>query len=71
MEALARVAGVKDVSVESDGEYSAFTLRLDADTDPGEAVMRLAVERKWVVRELTRRRATLEDVFVELTHPAN
>jgi ABC-2 type transport system ATP-binding protein len=70
-EALASVPGVKDVSVETDGEYTAFTLRLDADTDPAEAVMRLAVERKWLVRELTRRRATLEDVFVELTHPAN
>lgn len=67
-EALARVPGVKEVNVESDGDYSAFTLRLDANTDPGEEVMRLAVDRRWTVRELTRRRASLEDVFVELTH---
>jgi len=70
-EELGRVPGVKDVTVEAEGDYSAFTLRLDADADPAEAVMRLAVERKWSVRELTRRRATLEDVFVDLTHPVN
>ena len=29
---------------------------------------RLAVDRKWTLRELARRRATLEDVFVEITH---
>src|SRR5688572_2091528 len=67
-EALARLPGVKEVSVESDGDYSAFTLRLDANADPAEEVMRLAVNRHWTVRELTRRRASLEDVFVELTH---
>ena len=67
-EALARLPGVKEVSVENDGDYSAFTLRLDANADPAEEVMRLAVNRHWTVRELTRRRASLEDVFVELTH---
>jgi ABC-2 type transport system ATP-binding protein len=67
-EALAKIAGVKDVNVQLDGDYTTFTLRLDANTDPGEEVMRLAADRHWVVRELTRRRATLEDVFVELTH---
>lgn len=67
-EALGKIAGVKDVNVELDGEYTTFTLRLDANTDPGEEVMRLAADRHWAVRELTRRRATLEDVFVELTH---
>ena len=30
--------------------------------------MRLATANHWQVRELTRRRPTLEDVFVELTH---
>jgi len=34
-----------------------------------EEVFRLATDRRWAVRELTQRRATLEDVFVELTHP--
>jgi len=34
-----------------------------------EEVFQLATVRRWTVRELTQRRATLEDVFVELTHP--
>jgi ABC-2 type transport system ATP-binding protein len=65
---LLRVPGVKDVAVEKDGDYSVFQLRLEANTDPSEEVMRLAGNRHWTVREITRRRPTLEDVFVELTH---
>jgi ABC-2 type transport system ATP-binding protein len=67
-EVLAKLTGVKDVSEEKDGDYSIFHLRTDANTDPSEEVMRLATERRWGVRELMRRRPTLEDVFVELTH---
>ncbi|MHA3773453.1 ABC transporter ATP-binding protein [Verrucomicrobiota bacterium sgz303538] len=67
-EVLSRVAGVKDVTEEKDGEYSIFHLRTDANADPSEDVMRLASERHWRVRELMRRRPTLEDVFVDLTH---
>jgi ABC-2 type transport system ATP-binding protein len=33
-----------------------------------EEIFRLATARRWTVRELTQRRATLEDVFVEITH---
>ena len=67
-EALLTVPGVKDVTVEQDGEYSNFQLRLEANTDPSEEVLNLAIQKRWTVRELTRRRPTLEDVFVELTH---
>ena len=63
-----RLPGVKDVAVEPDGEYSNFTLRLEANSDPTEEVMSLAVKNHWPVRELIRKKATLEDVFVELTH---
>lgn len=66
-EKLANLPGVKGVEVERDGDYSIFRLRLDANADPSEDVMRLAMENHWPVRELQRRRATLEDVFVELT----
>jgi ABC-2 type transport system ATP-binding protein len=34
-----------------------------------EEVFRLARERHWTLRELSQRKATLEDVFVEITHP--
>lgn len=66
-ETLAKIKGVKEVSTtEADG-WTTFSLRLEAGSDPREEIYRLAVDRKWTVRELTRSRATLEDVFVEIT----
>jgi ABC-2 type transport system ATP-binding protein len=67
-DALGRLEGVREVLVEPDGDYTTFNLRLEANSDPSEEVMRLAMSRHWSVRELVRRRASLEDVFVELTH---
>jgi ABC-2 type transport system ATP-binding protein len=60
--------GVRDVAEERNGESVTYHLRTEANADPSEQVMRLAMDRRWTVRELTRRRATLEDVFVDLTH---
>jgi ABC-2 type transport system ATP-binding protein len=69
VKALSQIPGVKDVNVEpEDDGFSIFNLRLEANTDPSEAVMRLAIDRKWLVREIVRKRASLEDVFVDLTH---
>src|SRR5438067_13914918 len=64
---LSKIAGVKDVTVESSDGWKTFLMRVEAGTDLREEVYRLAADRRWMVRELTRRRATLEDVFVELT----
>ena len=64
---IGKLAGVKEVTVESEEGWSVFTLRTDSRTDPREELWRLATDRHWTVRELSRRRATLEDVFVELT----
>ena len=50
------------------GEYRSFLLRVEANADPRAEIYRLAVDRRWTLRELARRRATLEDVFVEITH---
>jgi ABC-2 type transport system ATP-binding protein len=66
-DALNRIPGVKDVTEARDGDWSAFTLRLDANSSPGEQIMKLAAERHWNIRELHQKRATLEDVFAELT----
>jgi ABC-2 type transport system ATP-binding protein len=41
---------------------------VESGVDVREEVFRLATQRHWSVRELTQRRATLEDVFVEITH---
>ena len=49
------------------GKFS--RLRVEAETDVREEVYRLASERHWTLRELSQRKATLEDVFVEITHP--
>jgi ABC-2 type transport system ATP-binding protein len=67
-EELKRVPGVKDVSVSRDGDWQVFSLRADAEADVRPEVFRLASDRRWTVRELSQRRATLEDVFVEITH---
>ena len=67
-EDLLKIPGVKDVTTETDGEFTNFQLKLEANADPSEEVMRLAIDRRWTVREMMRRRPSLEDVFVELTH---
>jgi gliding motility-associated transport system ATP-binding protein len=67
-EELRRIPGVKDVSVSRDGDWQVFSLRADAEADVRPEVFRLASNRRWTVRELSQRRATLEDVFVEITH---
>jgi gliding motility-associated transport system ATP-binding protein len=67
-EQLLKIAGVKDVNAGKDGDWTTFLLRVEANTDLREEIFRLAVERNWTVRELSRSRATLEDVFVEITH---
>jgi ABC-2 type transport system ATP-binding protein len=67
-EELLKVPGVKDVTMEPDGEYTIFQLKLEASADPSEEIMRLVLDRRWSVREIVRRRPTLEDVFVDLTH---
>src|SRR6058998_796651 len=68
-EELQKISGVRDVIVDVDGEWKIFSLRVESGLDVREQIFRLATDRHWAVRELTQRRATLEDVFVELTHP--
>src|SRR5213076_2442860 len=66
---LKKIAGVRDVTVSTDGDWQVFALRVESGADVRPEVFRLARDRHWEVRELTARRATLEDVFVEITHP--
>ncbi len=67
-EQLKQIPGVRDVSSVAEGEWQTFSLRVESGADVREEVFRLARDRQWAVRELTQRKATLEDVFVELTH---
>src|SRR6201981_1752597 len=68
-EELKKITGVRDVTTDKDGDWGIFSLRVESGTDVREEVYRLAPARRWTLRELSLRRATLEDVFVEITHP--
>jgi ABC-2 type transport system ATP-binding protein len=68
-EELKKISGVRDVTTEVDGDWTVFSLRVESGADVREEVFRLASARRWTLRELSLRRATLEDVFVEITHP--
>ena len=65
---LKKISGVREVITDGEDEWKRFSLRVESGVDVREEVFRLATERHWSVRELTQRRATLEDVFVEITH---
>lgn len=65
---LRAVAGVRSVEATEVGEWAEFRIVVDAGADPREALHRLAVDRGWAVRELSRNRVTLEEVFAEVTH---
>ena len=67
-EYLLKIPGVKDVQLKTDGSWRQGSIRIEANSDLREEIFNLAVERKWIIRELSKERATLEDVFVELTH---
>ncbi len=63
---LKAVSGVKNCSHQRLGEWTRFTMKIEGD--PRESLHALAVAEKWPVRELARKGATLEQVFVEVTH---
>jgi ABC-2 type transport system ATP-binding protein len=69
VEQLSKINGVRDVSANAEGDWKIFSLRVESGADVREEVFRLARDRRWTVRELSQRKATLEDVFVEITHP--
>src|ERR1700682_3211016 len=67
-EELKKISGVRDVTTDAEGDWKIFSLRVESGLDVREEIFRLAAARKWTLRELSQRRATLEDVFVEITH---
>lgn len=70
-ETLEKIAGIKSVAANQEDGWHRCLIRVEANSDLREDVFRLAVERRWTIRELTQDRPTLEDVFVELTHTDN
>jgi len=67
-EEIKKIAGVRDVTTDVNGDWKIFSLRVESGLDVREEIFRLAAARRWTLRELSLRRATLEDVFVEITH---
>jgi len=66
--ALKQLPGVARVSLMGhSGGYAAFDVETSGGADVREAVFRLAVERRWALRELSKAQASLEDVFIHLT----
>ena len=63
---LKGIEGVKNCSHQRLGDWTRFTMKIEGD--PREKLHALAVTEKWAVRELSRKSATLEQVFVEVTH---
>src|SRR2546427_1727723 len=68
-ERLKKIPGVREVVTDGKDDWKKFSLRVESGVDVREETFRLATHRRWAVRELSQRRATLEDVLVELTHP--
>ena len=62
------ITGVRRVTpLSSDDGWQTLEVRPEPDTDVREEISRAARDNHWPLRELTRRQATLEDVFVEIT----
>jgi ABC-2 type transport system ATP-binding protein len=70
-EELGALAGVLEVSVAPEGECCRVSLTVAPGADPREDVFRLAVARGWVILEMHRESASLEDVFHTLTTGEN
>lgn len=68
IESLRTLEGIRSVEVEPIGDWSVFLMETDSGADPREAVHEKTVSMGWAVRELSRERITLEDVFTEVTH---
>jgi ABC-2 type transport system ATP-binding protein len=67
-EELKKISGVRDVKMDQEEGWQVFSLRVESGRDVREEIFKLAAARHWTLRELSQRRATLEDVFVEITH---
>jgi ABC-2 type transport system ATP-binding protein len=69
-ECWAQIAEIEQFDVSpSDGEYSRCALTPRDGVDLRPQIYLLAQERGWLLRELTRSRHSLEDIYVQVTRP--
>lgn len=72
LDKIRKLTGVKTARhVETRKEWSQFEIRTDSNFDVREDLHELAVAQNWPMRELSLKTASLEDVFVDMTHPDN
>ena len=65
--ALAQFPGLAGVQTQSEGDNHVVTVTTSGDTDIGPELTALVVQAGLKLYEMNRRRATLEDVFLQLT----
>ena len=53
---------------DSDEGWAKFTVKVESNSDVREEIAAMALKQNWRIRELSKKSASLEDVFVELTH---
>ena len=69
-EALSQMPGIEQFDVSScEGEFQRCGLTPRDGYDLRPAIFALALERGWIMRELTRSRHSLEDIYVQVTRP--
>jgi ABC-2 type transport system ATP-binding protein len=69
-EVLAQLPGIESVDVSaSEGEFQRCAITPQNGYDMRAAIFALARERGWILRELTRSRHSLEDIYVQITRP--
>ncbi|MBD3391628.1 MAG: ATP-binding cassette domain-containing protein [Chitinivibrionales bacterium] len=64
---LQGVAGVSSVSASQDNEWASVRVACEGNEDIGESLFRCVVDNRWSLAELKRERASLEEVFTQLT----
>ncbi len=66
---IEKLPGVKSATHNDTRQgWAWIEIRTEVNIDIREELFALAVKKKWVVRELSRRQASLEDAFVDLTN---
>jgi ABC-2 type transport system ATP-binding protein len=69
-ETLSQIPGIEAIDVSaSDGEFQRCALTPRNGYDMRAAIFALSRERGWILRELTRNRHSLEDIYVQITKP--
>jgi ABC-2 type transport system ATP-binding protein len=66
LQKLSHVGTIRCLGAEP-GDFLRYEIKAGNGADPSEDIFRLAVENKWVLRELRQEHATLEEVFKQLT----